>query len=486
MPGCNSCYQSSPSFTGNPNPTCNSGNICSTSSDNVKYIGPNLSCTGINTNDSITVALQKIDPLICAASGDYSTFNVFCLAPVTNQQEFVEKISEAYCDLQSDFDTFIDTTFPAYQSTITASLLAITNPNITCASASVNSSDTLNTLLTKYCTKFASIDTALNPSSANWTTCYTVSPLPTTIVAGFNVLIAQICLLKAAVTAGTTDLPTFNNTGSCLASPGANDSLVDTVNKIKTRLCLGGTIDTTTLTWGCTTAPTGAQNLQDGIQNILTQITNISQTLPAEFSSDFTVTNVDNGNLCLGKHIALATPSTQDRFVAATTSDTSPGTLQGKITAGTNITLDYITTPGQMIINASGGGGADSGLVLADNTDVTADYLINKLQVSSPVDGITITPNLDVTNPTDHKISLVVAVDLVALFSSLITAAGTDAGLKASFCALVGSCPSPCAAPLNVQVTYSTGSTTTSTTTSTSSTTSTTTTSTSTTTTTTT
>jgi hypothetical protein len=471
MPGCNSCYQSSPSFTGNPNPTCSSGNICSSSSDNVKYIGANLSCTGINTNDSLTVALQKIDPLICAASGDYSTFNVYCLAPVTNQQEFVEKISEAYCSLQDDFDTFVGTTFPAYQSTISASLLSISSPNITCASASVNSSDSLSTLLSKYCTKFAAIDASLNPSSANWTSCYAVSPIPTTIVAGFNVLIAQVCLLKTAVESATGALPVFNNTGSCLASPGANDSLVDTVNKIRTRLCLGGTIDTTTLTWGCTTAPSGAQNLQDGVQNILTSVTNISKALPTEFSADFTVTNVDNGNLCLGKHIALATPSTQDRFVAATTSDTSPGTLQAKITAGTNVTLDYTTTPGQMIINASGGGGSDSGLVLADNTDVTADYLINKLEVSTPVAGITVTPNLDVTDTDNHKISLVVAVDLVALFSSLITAAGTDAGLKSAFCTLVSSCPSPCAAPLNVQVTYSTGSTTSTTTTSTTSTT---------------
>ena len=38
------------------------------SSSNVAYIGPNLPHTGVNTNDSLTVALEKIDTSISAAS----------------------------------------------------------------------------------------------------------------------------------------------------------------------------------------------------------------------------------------------------------------------------------------------------------------------------------------------------------------------------------------------------------------------------------
>jgi hypothetical protein len=34
-------------------------------SDKIKYIGPNLSCTGIETCDDLSTALQKIDHVIC-------------------------------------------------------------------------------------------------------------------------------------------------------------------------------------------------------------------------------------------------------------------------------------------------------------------------------------------------------------------------------------------------------------------------------------
>ena len=35
-------------------------------SNRVNYDGPNLSCTGIQTNDCLTVALQKLDEKICS------------------------------------------------------------------------------------------------------------------------------------------------------------------------------------------------------------------------------------------------------------------------------------------------------------------------------------------------------------------------------------------------------------------------------------
>jgi hypothetical protein len=154
--------------------------------------------------------------------------------------------------------------------------------------------------------------------------------------------------------------------------------------------------------------------------------------------------------------------------------------------AGTNLALDYSTTPGKVIINATGGGGTGAGTVLADNTDSTQGYLIDKLEVGTAGLGITVTPTLDTTDSDDHKVSFVVNVNPVTLFTALLTALSNDSGLKALFCAAINSCPSPCSAAMNVQVTYQSGTTTTTTsTTSTSSTTSTTTTSTSTTTTTT-
>src|ERR1041385_932057 len=189
-----------------------------------------------------------MDPLLCAATGDYSTYNTYCLAPINTQQEFVESISNFVCTLRDDLNTFTETTFPAYQATVTAALAAITSPVITCSSTSVTNTDTLVQVLTKYCTKFGAIDTALSLSTVTWNSCYTVSPTPTTIAAGFNVLIGQICTLKTAVEAAAV-LPIFNNTGTCLPSPGASDTLTSTINKIITRLCQTGTLDLSTLTW---------------------------------------------------------------------------------------------------------------------------------------------------------------------------------------------------------------------------------------------
>jgi hypothetical protein len=42
---------------------CNCGN--KPQSNEIKYVGPNLSCTGIQTCDDMSTALQKIDQIIC-------------------------------------------------------------------------------------------------------------------------------------------------------------------------------------------------------------------------------------------------------------------------------------------------------------------------------------------------------------------------------------------------------------------------------------
>ncbi len=42
---------------------CNCGN--KPQSNEIKYVGPSLSCTGIQTCDDMSTALQKIDQMIC-------------------------------------------------------------------------------------------------------------------------------------------------------------------------------------------------------------------------------------------------------------------------------------------------------------------------------------------------------------------------------------------------------------------------------------
>lgn len=463
---CTNCTQTTASITGFIPATCVDTNPCFLDAGCVVYTGPALSCSGIVTNDALDTILQKIDPLLCAATGDYSTYNTYCLAPITTQKEFVESISNFVCTLRTEFDTFVDTTYPANQTIIDGRLDALEVPGITCASAGVVNTDTLQQVLTKYCTKFTNIDAAINPSGANWSQCYVVGSAPTTVTAGFDVLIDQICLLKSQVESGTSSLPTFNNVGSCLPLPvTAADTLVDTVNKIKTRLCQTGTIDTTTLTFGCVSnSVSSSTDLQSTLQNILTKVTQIAQSLPTVWSSDFNVTNVDNGNLCLGKSIDLAPLVVTDRFVATTASDTSPGVLQDKLIPGTNITLDYVTSPGFLIINSTGGSGTGDHKVAVDAADSSPDYLGVKIVAGGVTNGIQVFPSVDTTN---NVITLNVSINAVTLFQSLIDALSSDAGLYAAFCSAAAGCPSPCDAPTNVIVTYTSGGTTTSTTTTT-------------------
>lgn len=472
---CTNCTQTTASITGFIPASCTDLPSCFLDAGCVVYTGPALNCSAIATNDALDTILQKIDPLLCAATGDYSTYNTFCLAPITTQQQFVESISEFVCDLRENFDNFVESTYAADQSDVDDRLTDLEAPEITCSSAGVVNTDLIEDILTKYCTKFGTIDTALNPSSANWNSCYVVTP-PTTILGGFNTLISQICILKGLVeSGGSGSLPTFNNVGSCLASPVTTaDSLVDTVNKIKVRLCQTGTIDTTALTFGCVSnSVSDGQDLQGTLQNILTKVTAIAQSLPTAFTGDFIITNVDNSNLCLGKNVALASAITPDRFVATTASDTSPGVLQDKLIPGTNVSLDYITSPGFVIINSTGGVGVGDHKVAVDSGDASPDYLGTKIIAGPTVNGLQVSPVVDTVNDV---VVLNMNVSLDALFQSLIDVLSTNSTLYSNFCTAVAGCPSPCDAPTNVTVTYVQGPTTTTTTTSTTSTTTTTTT----------
>ena len=56
----------------NPNCCTDCEQNC-TSSNTVCYTGPNLICSGINTNDTITVALQKIEYELCLLLGQITT-----------------------------------------------------------------------------------------------------------------------------------------------------------------------------------------------------------------------------------------------------------------------------------------------------------------------------------------------------------------------------------------------------------------------------
>lgn len=449
-----SCGNSSPvtAYTAqyfyNPNCTdcdenCGGNSLTSTC---VFYTGPALSCSGIATDDSLETALQKIDTQICSAIGDYSTYQFNCLVDywgsnITQESVFVDAITEYTCATQSSLTTFTDTTFPAYTTDTNNRLTDIEVPQITCTSASVTNTDTLSQVLTKYCTKFTSIDTAISLSGVTWNACFTAST-PTSIAGAFSLLANQICQVKTLAETGA--LPVFNNYGSCIGGT-SDDSLPDTIALIKTRLCSTPTFDINTLSWGCLTKPsTTTTDLQDAFQTVLSAVSTEKQKV-TQYSADFILTPNDVSDPCQGQLISLATPINQDRFVAVNVSDSSPSTLINKI-VGIGITVDDTSNPGQLTLTSSAT--SDTYEVKADSTDTSPDYLVNKVSGGTST-GVTIGTSY---NSGTEQVDILPSIDLSTLFDALLDQLLSDSDLYTKFCTRVANCPSPCSAPTNVQV----------------------------------
>lgn len=406
----------------------------------VLYTGPNLSCSTINSGDTVELAIQKINDRLCAAAGNYSTYNTFCLpdyqgSPITTQKQFVETISEYVCEFKSDFNFFVNTTYSNFVTSITNQVNSITSPSLVCNYAGVTTSDNLNQIIAKYCNRITILGTDIdNIRNADWSKCYTTTvPSVFTLQDAFDVVLTQICATKALVI--NSQLPLFNNSGSCIGGT-TSDTLVTTINALKTAVCLRPTFDKTTLTWGCLTEPSGTTtNLQDTIQVILNTLSDYKQN-KVTWSSDFVVTQTSPGNACAGINVELAAPLNIDRFVAATASDTSPGTLEDKLVAGTNVTLDF-TNPSEAVINCTG---TDTYKVKAASSESNgeADFLNVKINGNSGNYGTSVTT---VYNSGTKKLDITPSIDEEVFWNSLYTYLYTTPTAHQKLCDLISTCP---------------------------------------------
>jgi len=443
MSTCLPCTTSSPTvfsaryfYNAQCTDTCGSGpTSCCDASDTI-YRGPALSCSGIEPLDTLEIALQKLDEQICSAVGDYSTYEFNCLetwcgCTITTEAQFVDQITAYTCETRANLDTFLNTTFPAHQVAIVARFVAIEVPGITCATAGVTPTSTLNQILGAYCTQITNIKAAIDVSSVDWDQCFTVGSPPSTVIGGFDLLVDQICEVKALATAAAV-LPTFNNTAyTCLATPGASDTLVATITKILDVLCGLAEFDPANIDWGCTGAEPASLEL--GVQQIVDSVDTLLQALPT-YSGDFVVTATDAGDPCAGLTISLATPINQDRFVASNASDTSPGTLIDKLTAGTNITLDDTTTPGQVIINSTG----DNYTVKANVADAASGFLDAKIEGQTDV--TTSLSIVETYNAGTDKLDLTPVINVDNFMEFIFSTIENNVEWKTRFCSIVASC----------------------------------------------
>lgn len=438
--GCEPCNNGFPKSFDKSSCSPKPSNCSPIDSTCVNYTGANFTCLeNVPTNPNLEEILLAIDAKVCETGGSWAGFDYHCLdeaITITSPSEFVDVISDYVCTLRNDFDTFTTVTYPSGLANLQTQINSIVNPNLTlCSGSGIISSDNYSAILTKLANNICSIKAEINVSGAIWDSCFSTDPTPTTVTEGFDALISQICQLQAEI--GTpTILPTFNNIGSCLPSPlTATDSLVDTINKIKTRLCQTGTINIDSLPWGCVTNPTpgNTTNLQGALNSILTQVNTNTSNIPTFDTDQFVI--VDNG--CNGKEVSIAPDFFSDRLVASDSLDTTPGTLVDKLDAGTNITLDNTTTPGKLIINANSG---TDELVKASSTDPSAGYLVNKVNGVDPGDGISITTT---NNAITNKVDFTPNIDWVTFITNMLTQVESDPTLYNLWCNLNCGCE-PC------------------------------------------
>lgn len=440
------------SFVFQPNAPCNNcdpqecgSNIFSAGC--IYYAGPALSCIESAPNERLDSILQKIDAKVCIVSGvdPYPTYNVACLSPVDNQKEFVEKISDEFCSLLTNFNQFVNVTYPSDYEDLEIEIATLNSPNISsCPEIGFSSGDTLKIAITKLSNYVCAIaGTSLDLSGVNWAQCTTVPTPPVTLVEGFNFVVDRLCALQAQIT-GSVALPTFNNLGTCLASPGANDTLEATVIKIRTRLCTVPTFNPSGYTFGCYTGTlTSASTLDQTLQAILTQTSTNTQSTVTFNPAQFTVGLVNPAQPCLGRTVSLSGGAFTDRLVAATSTDATPGTLEDKLIPGAGIALDFVSDPTQVTISASNI--ADEKVKV--NMAGTAGFLSDKLNGTTGIVSVSLPVVSD-------EINVTATIDYTALLDALLGILEDGGELTDRFCSIVANCPSPCDAPSGIQVQF--------------------------------
>lgn len=429
-----------------------SGNVADTKC--IVYTGPYLSCINVQTNTCLQDIIQSIDSKVCQSVGNYIQYNFNCLSEIytiTNESEFVNAITDYACNLKSQVNTLTQVVNDNYTA-LEQQIQNIVNPNLISACPSLvayNTTSNLYQIIGAQTNALCDIYGKLNLSSVNWSSCYTPTTIPTTIVEGFNEVISQICLTKASGGSGGGVLPTFDNTGTCLSSPTAADSLYDTVIKIRTRLCSTPTFSASNLNSSSCVSFTTSSTLENVINSQNALLDSLSGNSIKEVSSDFSLTPIDPLDPCSGKRLTLSA-IVADRNVALNSSDVTPGTLADKIQAGSNITLDFgTTTPGKLIISASGGSASDE-KVKINSSDPTAGFLEDKI-IGSINPGIT----LEVVQ-SGNQLEIGAILNFSEIAAAILDAIEEDDLLRARLCTINEACKPACTPPANASVTFQT------------------------------
>jgi len=445
---CDTCTEQSnnnlPYNFGNPTETVNcTQSTCASITDAlcVNYTSTAFNCIS-NESTSLEDILKSIDSLVCEAAGGtpWSTFDYACLEGITTAQSFAEVISAYVCDLSETITNNYEELLTLIDNS-TSTGIGVFVPNVSgCSYTGVLNTDTLVQVLGKFNTKFCDLNSRLDISSVDWDQCFTVLTPPTTLPGAFDLLIDQICQVKADIPTGYTP-PTFDNTLTCLPTPGATDSLTSTISKIIAKLCSLPTLDIGDLDpFLCTGI---GSTLTEVIENIRTRVTENTWRSIEEVGPGLSLVTLGSPESCSGVRLEIEPNAFPDEMVKASASDTTPGYLIDKLNAGDNIIIDDTTLPGAVTIAAT------DAHVKTSAIDPTTGYLLQKLLVDSlPELSFALTED-STTDPASYKAKITPTIDWYALTEKVLVTIATNSTLRSLFCNIDCETLPTCLAPSN-------------------------------------
>ena len=450
---CDTCTQQSnnnlPYNFGNTVETVNcTQSTCASITDAlcVKYTSTNFNCIS-NESKTLEDILKSIDSLVCGVSGGipWNTFNYACLEGITTAQTFAEVISSYVCDL-SETVTNNYNELTNLITNITTTGTGSYVPAISgCTYTGVVNTDTLTQVLTKFNTKFCDLNSRLDISSVDWDQCFAVLTPPTTLPGAFDLLIDQICQVKTDIPTGYTP-PTFDNTLTCLPTPGATDSLTATISKIIAKLCSLPTFDVGDLDpFLCTGI---GSTLTEVIENIRARVTENTYRSIEEVGPGLVLVDIGSPEACTGKRLEIDPNAFPDEMVKANSSDTTPGYLIDKLNEGSNVTIDDTTLPGAVTITAL------NNKVSTSSSDPSTGFLLQKL-ITTSLSELALTISENTTNPASYQAQISPVVNWYAFAEKILLTIINSDTLRSIFCAIDCETLPTCEAPSNFSVVWS-------------------------------
>lgn len=377
----------------------------------VVYTGISTANIPVTPGQSLQTIIQNIDgKLGSIAAPNYSGYDLACITQVdgvshpTNTQNFAEGISKIVCDNAEIMTTFIETTYVNDQEVLTDAINSLAEPALTYAPFSITTADNLNTVFTKMFTGFTGYNTALNPSTAGWSTLGITSP--TTVTNGFAALITYIDGMVDDIAAKEDSIGTFDNESNCLAG-SAEDTAKETIDLLTTYICTLPTFDADAIT---TTCMTGQDTLQDWVQHLVDTVDGIMGDYVARAGTGLLLAA---GTGCDGKSLAIDPTYIGLRKVGVAADDSTYGYLEDKLVAGDGIELATVTDGGITKIEVTNSAPYE-GKVRISQYDTVDGYLMDKLTANVTDWGLSLSVRNDSSNNKVFLTPEVVDADLLA------------------------------------------------------------------------